>query len=450
MYAASCSGSLYALERTSGAVRWRYDTAADGATAQFHGDPVVTDGLLVIPSDARPVGHVYAFDLATGEVRWKTPVAPGGVTSHLVRWASSVVGLTPTGRAVSLDLATGAERWSVEPAEEVPVLGAHPALAGERVVYGAGDGRVRAVEAATGEVAWSRALDSRPNTAAVVDGDHLLIGTADGSLYRLGVAGGEIAARLELPATPVGTPALRGDRLVLVGAAGQLMVVDRELRRVLWTYHAVAGWSSFQPLVEGDTVVAGTDGGELYAFDLATGRVLWQERLTGTLRGIGRSGGTHYLGTLQGTLYAWEAGEGDVSDPLAWLAGNWRGRQGEAVIEETWSELEGGDRMGMFRMIADGAVVFYEFMTIEQAGDAPPVLRVKHFDRGLVGWEERADSVVFELVEADARRAIFAQRDPEAPTRLTYSLTEAGELTVVLEKEGPEGPSHNEFRFRRR
>jgi hypothetical protein len=44
--------------------------------------------------------------------------------------------------------------------------------------------------------------------------------------------------------------------------------------------------------------------------------------------------------------------------------------------------------MGMFRLIKGGALAFYEFMTIEQEVDHL-VLRIKHFDRGLIGWEKQ-------------------------------------------------------------
>ena len=117
VYGASCSGVLYALDKSSGETRWRYDTAQDGPSASFHGDPVVTDELLVISSDVSPAGFVYAFEIETGAVRWKTPVPPQGVTSHLVRYGSSVLGLTPEGRLMAFDLATGAELWAVESGE---------------------------------------------------------------------------------------------------------------------------------------------------------------------------------------------------------------------------------------------------------------------------------------------------------------------------------------------
>lgn len=60
----SCTGMIRALDKNTGQVKWEYDIRKDGEQSQFHGDPLVTDKLLVIASDGK-IGHVYAFDRAT-------------------------------------------------------------------------------------------------------------------------------------------------------------------------------------------------------------------------------------------------------------------------------------------------------------------------------------------------------------------------------------------------
>ena len=456
VYGASCSGTLFAFDRFSGEVRWSYDTLQDGATAQFHGDPIVTDELLVIPSDASPAGFVYAFELETGTVRWKTPVAPGGITSHLLRHGSTILGLTQNGTLYAFDLATGAERWSVEPDSESRgmTLNNHPALAGERVYFGAADGRVRAVSVISGEVLWATDLGARPNTQAVVHGRDLVVGTMDRKLHRLALADGSRTGELELPEVPVGTPALFEESMIQVLGSGQLVSVARDLGEIRWSYSSPSNWTSFQPLAEGEQVVAGTDDGDLFAFSVADGRIAWRDKVDGTVRGIGESEGTYYIGTLQGALYAYSRASDGTPEPaapdaLSWLAGNWRGEKRGGLIEEIWSEREGGDRMGMFRLVKDGVVQFYEFMSIGYDEADGPVLRIKHFSKGLLGWEEKDDSEVFYFVRSTPREAVFAQRESEVPTRLVYRLTDDGELVILLEKDREAGTSTSEFRFSR-
>lgn len=87
----------------------------------------------------------------------------------------------------------------------------------------------------------------------------------------------------------------------------------------------------------------------------------------------------------------------NVAD-MAWFAGTWTGTGLGGVTEETWSAPADGAMMGMFRLVKDGKVVFYEFLTlVEEAGSL--VLKLKHFNPDLTGWEEKVDSVKFRLLQ---------------------------------------------------
>ena len=44
--------------------------------------------------------------------------------------------------------------------------------------------------------------------------------------------------------------------------------------------------------------------------------------------------------------------------------------------------------VGTFRVVKDGNAVFYEFWAIE-VEDCKAIFKMKHFDRGLLGWESR-------------------------------------------------------------
>jgi hypothetical protein len=57
----SCNGMIRALDRKTGLVKWEYDIRKDGEQSQFHGDPLVTDRLVVIGTDGK-IGYVYAFE----------------------------------------------------------------------------------------------------------------------------------------------------------------------------------------------------------------------------------------------------------------------------------------------------------------------------------------------------------------------------------------------------
>jgi hypothetical protein len=133
---------------------------------------------------------------------------------------------------------------------------------------------------------------------------------------------------------------------------------------------------------------------------------------------------------------------------LAWVAGRWHGSLGEDVIEEHWSSPEGGTIMGMFRWLKGGKVYIYEFMTFETDGDSL-ILRIKHFNAGLVGWEEKDASTLFYLDRMEPRNITFDQRRDDANSRISYRLDDADTLVVTLERSGDERSTTLEFHYTR-
>ncbi len=124
-------------------------------------------------------------------------------------------------------------------------------------------------------------------------------------------------------------------------------------------------------------------------------------------------------------------------DDLAWMAGTWRGGDTETTIEEHWSSPVGSSMVGSFRLVAEGEPVFYELIVIEVEGGTP-VMRLKHFDPGLVGWERRKQALHFALTEHEGERAVFV--DAANDKRLVYQRS-GEQLLIVLHDE------HGEHRF---
>jgi hypothetical protein len=82
---------------------------------------------------------------------------------------------------------------------------------------------------------------------------------------------------------------------------------------------------------------------------------------------------------------------------ISWLQGHWTGKALGGETEEMWMPPKGGVMLGMYRLIKDGKPVFYELLTFaEERGSL--VLRLKHFEPDLTGWEEKAESRRFALV----------------------------------------------------
>ena len=141
------------------------------------------------------------------------------------------------------------------------------------------------------------------------------------------------------------------------------------------------------------------------------------------------------------------AGEtrGGLAD-LGFIAGHWQGKMGSAFIEEVWSPPVGDNMTGMFRLVEEDKLVFSEFMHFEQNEDSV-VLKLRHFGKGLIAWEDKENPLHFTLSNVDGDRAVFQQKGTE--TQLVYHRQSPERLTITL-IEVKEGQPHNSvFEFNR-
>lgn len=131
---------------------------------------------------------------------------------------------------------------------------------------------------------------------------------------------------------------------------------------------------------------------------------------------------------------------------LSFMMGLWQADWNGGMGEEHWSPPSGDSMIGTFRFVKDGKGRFYELMVIEQTTHGP-VLRLKHFNAGLIGWEDKTQVYSFPLIECRQGIAIFELENKKS--RLTYSRTSKETLSVVLDEPSDDGKLHSEnFKFR--
>jgi len=235
------NGGLEAIDLSTTAKVWRL-----ALKAPVFGGPAIEDGRVFAGGQD---GLVYAVDVLTGRVVWKVktsgeadaaPAVSGGTV-----FAVSEDPVTGEGRLFALDAATGKRVWSFSWTYSPPSIGVATSgvtVDGSRVYGGFGDALVRAFDANTGRVLWSTPVRDgfSPLTTPAVSGGSVFVADRRGDLYRLG--------------------ATTGDRI--------------------WDFQfpALAERGSGSPLVSGSQVFMGADDGTLAAIDVETGRLVWRTR----------------------------------------------------------------------------------------------------------------------------------------------------------------------------
>ena len=125
---------------------------------------------------------------------------------------------------------------------------------------------------------------------------------------------------------------------------------------------------------------------------------------------------------------------------FAWLEGHWQAEALGGSANEIWSAPASGTMVGMFRLVKDGEAAFYEIFTLTEE-DETVLLRLKHFNSDLTGWEEKDETVDFPLVALDEDQAWF--------DGLTYQRRGPDEIQVYLAMHTKDGVQEVPFAWKR-
>ena len=208
----------------------------------------------------RDLGNTGAADSAgsgpRGTVKWVFPTGGAVHSSPAVVDGTVYVG-SRDGRLHALDAATGAPRWEYRTGSWVE---SSPAVVDGTVYFGSQDGMLRALDAATGALRWEFDADFGVDSAPAVAGGIVYFG-ADRGLFAVAAASGELRWSLELPFR-AGSPVVTNG-IVYVGSV-QAFDARRGWRRLRFRAY---GHVASSVAVTDTTVYAVTTGGRVLAID---------------------------------------------------------------------------------------------------------------------------------------------------------------------------------------
>jgi len=282
---ATVTDTVHGIDAATGESRWRYTTGGNVDTS-----PAIADGVAYIGSRD---GYLYAFDLQTGDVRWRAPLGAEATGGTAVVGDLVVVG-TANGATRAVNRADGADAWTARTGTQTinstPVTTSRDG--GELIVIGSTDGSLYFLDPATGAEVNKVTLEggiwfSTPLVLDKLDIDgqptpgqqELWVGTSAenrGFLNRVDVDTGEVKTFTN--SAGVGTnPALTANGLIVAGNdGGELFAIGRQSLGEAWRHgYAEATQIKGSPVVHGDEVIFGTHDKQLIAVDAATGDEQW-------------------------------------------------------------------------------------------------------------------------------------------------------------------------------
>lgn len=306
VYYASDDGVVHAVDRVSGAERW---TAT--LDAPTRSGPVATDGRLYMVGDS---GAPMAIDAQTGTTLW-TAATAYPAPSQLASADGTLYLGTGDGFLVAIDAATGAEGWRLQPSPTTTIVRT-PAVANGRIFAGTEGGGYVAVDAATHAVVWTGDLQGdvtgTAGTAAGLAFIGSLVDEPAGRLRAFDAATGQLRWTAEQPLLQF--PTVADGMAFSATQEGLVAALDLATGSTRWSIRLDG---KVRPMaVAGTMLYLGADHEQkVYALDTATGGKLWSFDVDGANDCcIAVAHGSVFVGTLAGSVYA-IAGDGAAITP---------------------------------------------------------------------------------------------------------------------------------------
>jgi outer membrane protein assembly factor BamB len=304
VYAASDKGEVLAVAVDTGKQVW-----IKKLKMPLSAGPAAAFGMVVVGSGK---GMLVALDGATGKERWRTKVNSELLSAPAISEKAVVI------RSVDGRLVTGKNMWQVE--QQVPRLSlrgtATPIIAKDLAISGFDNGKVMAVNLATGDTAWDTALatphgrteldrlvdidsavrvvgdnvfaagfqgrtamlaidsgqiwwahDMSSYRGLVVDDENLFVTESDGVVIAMRQRdGSELWRNDRLMRRGLSTPVETSTAVVVADYRGYLHWLDKATGALVARERVAKFRVGNQPVVSGDTVVVLDDGGKMAAF----------------------------------------------------------------------------------------------------------------------------------------------------------------------------------------
>jgi outer membrane protein assembly factor BamB len=371
----------------AGHLLWKFDAGRMGVVSS---PAVVGDTVYVGSGDHR----VYALDRRTGGLRWKF-ATQGRVSSSPAVAGGVVYVLSYDGRLYAIDAASGKERWTfstegerrfaathlhgAEPASEVmpdvfDFYLSSPVVSGGVVYFGSGDRHVYAVDAATGALRWKVATADVVHASPAVAEGLVIVGDWDSTLRALDAATGAERWRFQAGRDPgihnqqgfQSSPAIADGRVFVGCRDAHLYALDLHKGTREWALDMKGSWVIASPAVAaGRVVFATSDSGLLEAVDEKTGALAWQadEHKWPMFSSPAVAGGRVYIGSHRGQVLAVDAATGHVdwrfeTDGARQAGSAYTKADQTPDYERAFTDFFYDDMVaGVYRMLAVGTVL---------------------------------------------------------------------------------------------
>ncbi|MCB1649719.1 MAG: outer membrane protein assembly factor BamB [Pseudomonadales bacterium] len=204
----------------------------------------------------------------------------------------------------------------------------HPVIDRDMIFAASADGVVMAINRSTGDVAWRERTRELISGGVGASNGLVLVGTREAEVIALDQFSGREIWRAQVSSEVLSAPATNGSIVALQTVDGKLIGLDAVTGKQSWIYEstipALTLRGSSSPVIAGNVVICGFANGMVAAVNASNGFLLWEERVAvpqgrydiervidvdGELL---LAGNTVYASSYQGNLMAFDVQSGRI------------------------------------------------------------------------------------------------------------------------------------------
>ncbi len=270
VYIGSYSGKIYAINSSSGALRWVYPR--QDKLEPIIGDITVAgDRLYFGCSD----GKVYALDAATGDKEWEFQTGDKIWSTPVIDGDRLFIGSFDK-KLYALSVTDGSKEW--EFAAE-GTIAATPLVYDNTVYIGSFDRHLYAVNASDGNLKWKFPAERWFWTKPVAYDNTIYAGCFDGKVYALNAESGNKVAELDMGSPVSAWPVIVDSSIIFASEEGKVYSVDtatNQMKQIANIEEKI-----YTPLCATDGVIyIYSEAQNLYALNAESGVRLWTLPIT--------------------------------------------------------------------------------------------------------------------------------------------------------------------------
>ena len=269
---------LHAIDPTTGREKWRYPQDNLMATPILATPTVINGAIYFSAGDG-----LYALDAATGKQKWPAYSVKAGVVTTPIAIGTSIYFGGGDRKLYALDAEKGEPTGGVWSSKGRIGLDAGGDFAGDiatngdLIYYATTDGALRGINLNTGVAKWAQRVNTTSrNMTPIVSGEFVYVAAGD-TIYSYRTSNGTSRGNTRMGSESSAPPAIDADGNVYAINSDRYIVAVDSRGRSLWRagFPRVDHEVVAAPVISGDALIVGTASGGVFAYDKATGKLIW-------------------------------------------------------------------------------------------------------------------------------------------------------------------------------